>query len=315
MTAVTVNSEMSRVRDLVNDGVLFGNREKLGFVWDMVCASMDMIGDTQLAIDSFAGRPTDTGQRYLEVYGLFQAFFLQQDALVNLAAGLNLAEIEVDAHFCSIRDLRNKYFGHPSKSDRPKPTTYHGLSRITINRAEITAWTYPNFSTETIDIAATVKQQEQGALSTLEELFRRLTEKRKDYVMTFDGQALPTDFRSYDFEKIGVWAVDSSSDRAALAQIHLGAIREELAKIEEGIKARYDNDGEPGDVMRTIKKARYCVEYLGGAMARPAANEFENEIYADALRQAYGELAEACAAINEQFAVASSRNGQGGLVN
>jgi len=304
MTVATVDSEMHLVRDLVNDGVLFGNREKLGFVWDMVCASMDMVGDAQLAIDSFGGRPTNDGQGYLEIYGLFQAFFLQQDALANLVAGLNLDKIdEFDTHFRSIRELRNKYFGHPSKRDRPAPTTYHGLSRMTVGRGEITAWTYPNFSVETIDIAATIKQQARGALSTLEDLYQRLTEKRKKYVMTFDGQTLPTDRRGYEFEKLGVWAVDPNGDRAALARISLGVIHEELAKIKEGIEARYDDASEPGDVMRMIQKARFCADHLSDAMARRIDNEFENEIYVDALRQTHDELIELCAAINKDFAI------------
>jgi hypothetical protein len=41
-----------------------------------------------------------------------------------------------------VRDLRNKYVGHPSnrKRDRQSPTTYHGLTRVTVTSAEITGW-------------------------------------------------------------------------------------------------------------------------------------------------------------------------------
>lgn len=306
MAASTVQSKMRMVRDLVNDNVLFSNREKFSFVWDMVCASMDMVGDSQLAIDSFGDRRTNDGQRYLEIYGLFQAFFLQQDALVNLCAGLNLGKIEnFDTYFRSMRDLRNKYFGHPTKHDRPHPTTYHGLSRITLNGAQITAWTYPNFSTEIINIADTIKRQEQGALTVLGELHRRLVDKRKEYVMTFHGQSLPTDHHSYEFEKLGVWAVDPDGSRDALAVIGLGIIHDELVKIEDGITRRYDDTAGPGDVIRTIEKARFCIDHLRDAMTRQVDNEFENEIYVDTLRQTYREIVEICVAINEEFSANS----------
>jgi hypothetical protein len=299
---------MRLVRNLVNDNILFGNREKLGFVWDMTCASMDMIDDSQFAIDSFGDRPTNEGQRYLEVYGLFQAFFLQQDALMNLCAGLNLGKIETfNTYFGSIRDLRNKYFGHPTKHDRPAPTTYHGLSRMTVNGAQITAWTYPNFSTEIIDIADAVKQQEQGALTALGELYRKLVDKRKEYAMTFHGQPLSTDHHSYEFEKLGVWALDPDDSRDALAVISLDIIHDELVKIEDGITRRYDDTG--GDVMRPIEKAWFCIGHLRNAMTRQVDNKFEKEIYVDVLRQTYGEIIETCVAINEDFSVNSQVEG------
>lgn len=256
MATITVHAEAQCVRDLVNESVLFGNRERLGLVWDMVCASMDMIEDAQLAIESFSSKPTNDGRRYLEVYGLFQAFFLQQDALMHLAAGLKLDKVEpFGEDFGHIRVVRNKYLGHPTKRDKPGPTTtYHGLSRITINSNEVTAWTYPNFSVETINIAASMKQQEEGVLKVLHALRQGLIGKRRKLVMSFDGQKLSTERRTYEFEKLGAWSVDPTSDRAALAQISLDMIQADLTKVEQGIVARYDARGEPGDVVRMIRK-------------------------------------------------------------
>lgn len=305
MATSSIHSKMSHLRDLVNDSVLINNRDKLGFVWDMVCASMDMVGDTQLAIDAVSDRRASDGQRYLEIYGLFQAFFLQQDALVNLATGLNLGRIDtLNGHFSSIRDLRNKYFGHPTKRDRPAPTTYHGLSRITVNSNQITGWTYPNFSTEVIDIADTVDQQEQGTLAVLTELHQRLVNKRNEYVMTFDGKTLPTDKQSYEFEKLGAWAVDPGTDiRETMASISLDVIRAKLAEIKDGIASRYDDAGGPGDIDRMIRKAEFCIVHISQALTRAAENEFENEIYVDALRRGYRDIVENCAEINEDFSV------------
>jgi hypothetical protein len=147
---------------------------------------MDMIGDAQLAIDAFNHKAVSEGQRYLEVYGLFQAFFLQQDAIVNLSAALKLSEINVfeDPDFSAVRPLRNRYFGHPSKHDWAKPTTYHGLTRVTVTSDEITGWTYgPRFSTETISINASIAKQTDGATRVLGQLRHELEAKRKDYML------------------------------------------------------------------------------------------------------------------------------------
>lgn len=52
-------------------------------VWYKICSCLDVIGDTELALDAYLQStvPTDTGIRYLHLYGAFQALILQQDAV------------------------------------------------------------------------------------------------------------------------------------------------------------------------------------------------------------------------------------------
>ena len=186
MTTSDVNTELRAIRDMLSADIFIDNIQRHGLEWEMACASMDMIGDSQLAIDAFNRKPVSEGQRYLEVYGLFQAFFLQQDAIVNLAAALKLSEIKVfeDPDFSVVRPLRNRYFGHPSKHDWAKPTTYHGLTRVTVTSEEITVWTYDTrFSTETISMNASIAKQTEGATRVLGQLRHELEAKRKDYML------------------------------------------------------------------------------------------------------------------------------------
>jgi hypothetical protein len=171
---------------MLSADIFTDNIQRHGLEWEMACACMDMIGDAQLAIDAFNRKPVSEGQRYLEVYGLFQAFFLQQDAIVNLAAALKLSEIKVfeDPDFTVVRPLRNRYFGHPSKHDWAKSTTYHGLTRVTVTSDEITGWTYdPRFSTETISINASISKQAEGATRVLGRLRHELEAKREDFML------------------------------------------------------------------------------------------------------------------------------------
>jgi hypothetical protein len=127
----------------------------------------------------------------LEVYGLFQAFFLQGDAIEKLAVALKLSKLKVfdDPDLGAVRDLRNRYFGHPSKHDpskheREKTTTYHGLTRITVTSDEITGWTrHPRFSTKTISLNASIAKQTEGATRVLGQLRHELEAKRKNYML------------------------------------------------------------------------------------------------------------------------------------
>ena len=120
----------------------------------------------------------------MEVYGLFQAIFLQQDAIVDLAAALDLSAIEPfdDPDFSGVRDLRNRFFGHPSEHKWKKTTTHHGLTRLTVTSDEITGWTRdPRFSTEAISMNAWIAKQADGATRVLGQLRHELEAKREDY--------------------------------------------------------------------------------------------------------------------------------------
>jgi hypothetical protein len=63
VTASDVNTELRAIRDMLSADIFTDNIQRHGLDWDMACASMDMIGDTQLAIDAFNSKPVSEGQR------------------------------------------------------------------------------------------------------------------------------------------------------------------------------------------------------------------------------------------------------------
>lgn len=300
---MTVASEMEKLREISNAPIFIYNLKRHGFLWDMVCASMDMIGDSQLAIDAFGGSTTDDGQAYLEIYGLFQAMFLQQDALVNLTAGLKLGNLRVfdDPDMGRVRELRNKYFGHPTKRDRPGPTTYHGLTRMTVTTAEITGWTYPVFATETIRVANIVKQQEQGAIRILQKLIRGLEAKMEAYMAKFDGKALPINDHGYEFQKLYGWAIDPGGNDAMMADVSLDYLEQTVDKIDTGVKERYEDADGFGGITRMIEKVQFCIAHTRAAMSSSPESGFEREVYLDSLEQTYKNIVEICKEINASF--------------
>jgi hypothetical protein len=65
-----INDAIRQIRDTVNKSVFLHNIERHGFLWDMVTAPLDMLGDTQLAIEAYQDpRHGDVGHHYLEAYG------------------------------------------------------------------------------------------------------------------------------------------------------------------------------------------------------------------------------------------------------
>jgi len=120
---------IQRIRNFIDEPrrqyVLSKNRA----LWSQCWSCLDVIEDSELAVVAYSAGEfgTSVGARYLAVYGLLQALFLQQDAVINLCESLGLPET-IDNHLRlkEIREIRSDSIGHPTKRSRKKgqPTSY-----------------------------------------------------------------------------------------------------------------------------------------------------------------------------------------------
>ena len=101
------------------DDALLLNEEK---DWYFICTALDVIGDTTLAIKDFLeygfegpGGMNDDGEKYLRLYGVLKATYLQQEAISTLYNKINLRDSpDVSDKFetLGIREVRNKIGAH-----------------------------------------------------------------------------------------------------------------------------------------------------------------------------------------------------------
>lgn len=127
-----------RIRDFTNEPRKSQLLRAQKHVWQQLCASLDVIGDSQLAIDAFPteGTREGPGLLYLSIYGLLQACFLQQDAIQHLCEALKLGDSYKDyPKLLLIRELRNDVVGHPTKRHPKPPHRYCSISRISLSPA------------------------------------------------------------------------------------------------------------------------------------------------------------------------------------
>ncbi len=143
----------SSIRDYVNTSNLYDkyykdNPDK----WNMLCVSMDTLGDTCEALLNFEseGIEGNFGERYLRLYGVLQAVVLQQDAircicesLAQLFPGLQTLCESLKPPFRKpktsldkwrdIRALRNLTSGHPIEMKRGKIVKRCFITRVSIS--------------------------------------------------------------------------------------------------------------------------------------------------------------------------------------
>lgn len=273
----------------------------------MVCASMDTIEDTQLAVEAYQERRNgEVGHHYLEVYGLFQGMFLQQDAVVKLAKGLKLSKVDVwaDGDSRYVREIRNKYFGHPTEKEdyETKEITYHGIARMSVGTGSLEGWTYPNFHTESINIGEALRKNQAATEKTLENILVELKAKGKAYMSKFTKD-LPTAPHDYEFQKLYMWALGSRDD-GIMATASANIISKELDVIKNGIVARYEDAEHVGDVMREITKAEYCLKIIQEGLAgskTDTKSTFNFEAHIDSLKQTYEGIIGICNEVNAEF--------------
>jgi len=126
-----------KIRDDSNNGNLY---ERL-FAdhpdeWNALCVAMDTLGDTCLALKYYQdfGIGNEEGEKYLKLYGLLQAVFLQQDAIRQLYETFLKTELRPHAgsFWMRIRELRNLTVGHPIEKGKTD-TKRCFISRVTIH--------------------------------------------------------------------------------------------------------------------------------------------------------------------------------------
>jgi hypothetical protein len=211
----TLQSESTRVRDLVNDARMHWRLRTLEVEkFNQVCAAMDVIDDTIAAIHSYRvlDRHVDTGERYLLTYGVLEALYLQQTAAEHLCHGLGFDwKIGSDQKLMAIRETRHKATGHPTRKDRPDPAnpTFHQISRMSMHHSGFDLLSYDgkgNAVIEQIDLDEMFELQEEKLRKVLERLADFLAERDSEHRGMFRSRRLAGPLEvvnGYIWEKLG----------------------------------------------------------------------------------------------------------------
>ena len=105
--------------------------------WNALCVAMDTIGDTCLSLEYYeaSGIGDEYGEKYLKLYGLLQATFLQQDSIRQIYRIFLKSDLQSDSDsaWARIRDLRNLTVGHPIEKKHKTETKRCVISRVTIH--------------------------------------------------------------------------------------------------------------------------------------------------------------------------------------
>lgn len=183
-----------RLRDIINEPRRQSLLMKSPNGWEQAPSSMDVLEDTQYAIASFRKLewPPDDGSRYLLTYGLLQALFLQQDAAIHLSEACGYKQ-QFSQSLKTIRDVRHSAIGHPTKRDRPAPTSFNHIIRMSLAKEgfSLITWTGPKqFSSRNVHLASILSDQENGIADLLTKLIDYLSREQAEHMCSYNGPTL-----------------------------------------------------------------------------------------------------------------------------
>ena len=215
--------------------------------WNRFSASIYAIEDAQFAIDAYSELPfpDNTKGKYLYVYGLLQAIFLQQDAANGLFVALCNEKINLKDNYPflhTIREIRNDTVGHPTErthgSKNPKTVSYIQLSQISMRKDGFRYCLYHQendfrFEDKQVDLSAVISNQRKGILEILSEVCKHLDKEYQEYLKKFEDNKMVEIFQNLDY------AAEKALHDDCLAVAGMSSARGMVNKCKDALVERY----------------------------------------------------------------------------
>jgi hypothetical protein len=277
--------------------------------WNKLWTSMDAIGDTQIAIDSYLKLPDFDSYNggYLYIYGIMQALNIQQDAANNLLHALFNRTVDYKIEYPNlyeIREHRNNAVGHPTNRGNDK--SFHLIGRSTISKKGFSLASYfpkteEKSKFEKIDIMNCIQIQNKLVTEILKETMDKLQLDFEQHKLKFKGQKLSNLIHNnldYHISKL----YENIERDYPLTEINFNSVYEVYEKIKKGVIERYFS-------LEALQGLNYVMNILDYIFTRLKKDLVQNKIndkmeltiFIDALRSNFTEFQEMITEIDKEF--------------
>ena len=274
---LTVDTLAHEIRDFINQRriqyVLLQDRRR----WFQLCTCLDVIEDCELAIAAYAspsaprGPDPDKGETYLVLFGLLQAFFVQQDAVENLAESLGMtSSLERQPGLTRVRDVRNMTSGHPTKRGRGEAVSFHAINRSSLSMAAFELVTASKDGTQgfqTYSVLDLIADQRHGIRAALAVILERIRERDRLHREQFRHEKLEEILDGhvgYSLEKLGEGLSPLSPSGGPLARMSV----DELAKALDDFQGALERRELSLDTYEAVRDVVWRIRYALIQLAR-----------------------------------------------
>lgn len=304
-----IENKFEEIREICNHPwkreLLFQDK----IIWNRLWASLDVIEDSQIAIDDYSNLSEFSSDEkgYLYVYGILHALYLQQDALRNLNKALFGQDIDFKTEYpelYNIREIRINSIGHPT--DRGNGKSFHGISRMTIQKKGFQmSSSFPKSGKEDefeyVNILSCIATQNGLFKEILNHTMEKLKSDFEIHKDKFKNDKLIDLIHpsiGYNFSKL----YENIHRDYDLVQINFNSIFETYNNIKQGITERYSSLSALSGVELTTETLDYLFARLKrDLIENKIEDKIELYIFIDALKSHFKELKSIIKEIDEEF--------------
>lgn len=254
--------EISSIRKILSNIFILNELLKNKKSFNKCYASLDLLEDTECAIKYYKDIDFETdnyGQNYILIYGLFEAFYIQTQAveclLDALRIGKNIAKTELDILF-NIREIRHDIAGHPACRDDNKPNYSVYLSQPSLSKEQIMYRKSDNDSFITINVLKEIEQQEENILKILKKTFEHLKREERRHYLKYKDKKITEIFDDRYIYYYGKIFNEHDFEFA------LNGLQKILQDFKNELNKRYTNWQEMNSVSLYIKDIDEIFTYL-----------------------------------------------------
>lgn len=304
-----VCDRLNTVRDYINTPRIQYPILRDRGAWHKLCSSLDIVRDTGLAISAYVDTayPEDTGAQYLFLFGLFQAVYVQTDALKHIAEALSI-ELQIPKDVQELRELRNDVAGHPTL--RRGKRTSNFISQISLSKAGFDLTTvFPDDRDHIfrrVNVAEAIQQEMTLACHLLNQVIETMKERdakhRAEFASTKCAEIFPQTM-GYYFSKVFEGIHSPDPGRREFGQMHIRLIEEVYTRFKEELERRGEIPASDG-IAYHLEEIMYPIGELKAFFSDPAAsrlNDRDAAIFAAFIRDRHETMVEIAKEVDERY--------------
>lgn len=233
--------------------------------------SLDLIKDCQDAIDEFIAIPETKipNRSVLNIYGVLQATFCQQDGLYGLYQNISRKKFKSISDFFTQfdfdsknREIRNDIVGHPSTRKVNGKPEFYFIDKGPNSKYNFSYAGYsPDSVVKRVDLKKIIGEQKNLAIKVLNKVVEMINDKVNQHKEKHKNESLYSIVSDLNYSIQLIKRGYSDTQRAFQAEDGVKIVTSKMKKVEEELKNRFQSS-TPESTEYTLKNIFYILDKI-----------------------------------------------------
>lgn len=227
-------------RELINEPRRHFKLRKWAFKdFIIICSGMDILDDTILGLRSYIeNHHGDIGLAYLEIFGVLQSLYVQQDVIKTFYEKITDSTINLNEYSDEIkiiRDTRNTIVGHPIDSQGKS----HHIIRYSISKINFETISYNkdmDSIKSTVNLIEFIEKQSHILSQPLHDVIKNMEKENQEHISKYRERSLASIFDNISYYTSKLF--EAIGDRSEIGNIGVVSIEKVLSTFTEDLNER-----------------------------------------------------------------------------